>query len=115
MLTNVMSLTGNGLKDWLIQRITAVYMLIYIISVSTWFMVKMPFKYPEWFLWCHSPLLQIATIVFMFFVILHAWIGLWTVTTDYLKCQSIRICVQSLLGFFLLGQFIWGLSIVWGL
>ena len=26
MVTNITSLTGNGLKDWLIQRVTAVYL-----------------------------------------------------------------------------------------
>lgn len=31
MVNNVTSLTGNGLKDWLIQRVTAVYFAAYLI------------------------------------------------------------------------------------
>lgn len=33
MVTNVTSLTGNGLKDWLIQRVTAVYFAVYTIFI----------------------------------------------------------------------------------
>lgn len=29
MVANVTSLTGNGLKDWLVQRVTAVYFAAY--------------------------------------------------------------------------------------
>ena len=115
MLTNVMSLTGNGLKDWLIQRITAVYMIVYIVAVTIWFTLNSPFKYSDWFMWCHSPLLQVSTMLMLFFLLLHAWIGLWTVTTDYIKCTALRVCTQSAIGIFLIGQFIWGLIIVWGL
>lgn len=32
MVNNVTSLTGNGLKDWLIQRVTAVYFAVYSFS-----------------------------------------------------------------------------------
>lgn len=33
MVNNVTSLTGNGLKDWLIQRVTAVYFAAYLIFI----------------------------------------------------------------------------------
>ena len=37
MVTNVTSLTGNGLKDWLIQRVTAVYFAIYVLYLLAYF------------------------------------------------------------------------------
>jgi succinate dehydrogenase / fumarate reductase, membrane anchor subunit len=114
MITNVTSLTGNGLKDWLIQRVTAIYMLIYIISAMIWFVVNMPFQYSAWFLWCHSPIMQVSTALMLLCLLLHAWIGLWTVTTDYIKSTILRVSLQSVIGFFLMGQFIWGLIIIWG-
>ena len=114
MLANVTSLTGNGLKDWLLQRISAIYIFIYIIFATGWFWHFMPFNYVKWVLFIHNPFMQISTILMLFLLTLHAWIGLWTVTTDYIKCTILRISTQSIIGLFLLGQLIFGLNIIWG-
>jgi len=114
MVTNVTSLTGNGLKDWLIQRLTAVYFMVYAIFMLVYLLFSPPANYMQWYVLFHNAWFQIATIIALFALSLHAWIGVWTVTTDYLKCTAIRLAVQSLVMLWLLGQFIWGTMIVWG-
>ena len=114
MVTNVTSLTGNGLKDWLIQRTTAVYLAIYTFFILGFLVKHSPLQYSEWHGLFEAPLFQIASIIALLMFTLHAWIGIWTVTTDYMKGTFLRIFVQFLVALVLMGQFIWGLLIVWG-
>ena len=71
-------------------------------------------NFSQWHELLTNPLFRIATIVSLLALSLHAWIGIWTVTTDYMKCTALRLSVQMLVVLWLLSQFIWGLMIVWG-
>lgn len=114
MVTNVTSLTGNGLKDWLIQRVTAIYLAVYFVFLAT-FLARHPgMNYETWLTLFSSVWVQIGTVLAVLVMSLHAWIGIWTVSTDYIKCTMIRLSVQMLVALWLAGQFIWGLMIVWG-
>jgi succinate dehydrogenase / fumarate reductase membrane anchor subunit len=114
MVTNVTSLTGNGLKDWLIQRVTAAYFAVYSLFLLSYLLLHPQLSYEQWAGLFHSVLFQVASILALFTLTLHAWIGVWTVTTDYMKCTVLRLTTQMLIAIWLLGQFIWGLMIVWG-
>lgn len=114
MVTNVTSLTGNGLKDWLIQRVTAVYFAAFCVFLLGFFLMYPHATYTEWQTLFSHPLMRIGTTLALLTVSLHAWIGIWTVTTDYLTCTALRLSVQLLVVLWLLSQFIWGLMIVWG-
>lgn len=114
MVTNVTSLTGNGLKDWLIQRVTAVYFAGYSLFLFGYLLMHPKLTYDQWQALFHCGCFQIASIIALFALSLHSWIGVWTVTTDYMKCTMLRLTIQMLVVTWLLGQFIWGLMIVWG-
>jgi succinate dehydrogenase / fumarate reductase membrane anchor subunit len=114
MVTNVTSLTGNGLKDWLIQRVTAVYFAFYSLYLFGYLLMHPHMLYPVWKALFQQQYFQIASLIALFALSLHAWIGIWTVTTDYIKCTAIRLSVQMLVALLLVGQFVYGLMIVWG-
>ncbi|AHE66104.1 succinate dehydrogenase, hydrophobic membrane anchor protein [Legionella oakridgensis] len=114
MVTNVTSLTGNGLKDWLIQRFTAVYLAIYSLFLLVFLLTHPQLQYHEWHALFQSVGMKVTTMIALLTFLLHTWIGIWTVTTDYLKSKVLRVFVQFLVVWFLLSQFIWGLMIVWG-
>jgi succinate dehydrogenase / fumarate reductase membrane anchor subunit len=114
MVNNVTSLTGNGLKDWLIQRVTAVYFAVYTIFLFVFLLLHPNLNFTQWHELFANHVFQIATAIGLLALSLHAWVGIWTVTTDYIKCTAIRISVQLLVVLWLLSQFIWGLMIVWG-
>ncbi|MDF1828211.1 MAG: succinate dehydrogenase, hydrophobic membrane anchor protein [Legionellaceae bacterium] len=114
MVTSVTSLTGNGLKDWLVQRVTAIYLAIYaVLFVVVWF-ASSPWSYETWTAWFQTPWFQIATALALLTLLFHAWIGLWTVTTDYIKSTALRLTVQGLVLFVLLGQLVAGFMMIWG-
>lgn len=114
MVTNVTSLTGNGLKDWWIQRATALYFLIYSLFLFIFLLTHCHLNFTEWQDLFDNTVFKVATVIALFSLTLHAWIGIWTVTTDYLKCTVIRFSLQLAIMLFLLAQFIYGLMIVWG-
>ncbi len=115
MVTNVTSLTGNGLKDWLIQRITAIYFAVYLLLLFIFFIFHSHLSYNQWHNLCANQCFKIATMIAFLALTLHSWIGIWTVTTDYIKCAKLRIGTQLLVLFWLLSQFFWGVMIFWGL
>jgi succinate dehydrogenase / fumarate reductase, membrane anchor subunit len=114
MVTNITSLTGNGLKDWLIQRLSGVYFLLYLAYLAFFFARHPQLTYADWSQLFQCKLFQIATILALVALTLHAWIGLWTVTTDYIKCTILRLSTQSLILLVLLSQLLGGMMIIWG-
>ena len=114
MVTNVTSLTGNGLKDWLIQRVTSVYFAAYSLFLLAFLILHPHLQYDVWASLFANLWFKVASIIALVALSLHAWVGIWTVTTDYMKCTVLRLTVQMAVAAWLLSQFIWGLMIVWG-
>lgn len=114
MVTNITSLTGNGLKDWLIQRVSAVYLAAYSFFLLAFIIRHPQLPFAQWHDLFHMHSVKIASLIALLMISLHAWIGIWTVTTDYLKCTSLRLSIQILVALLLLSQFVWGIMIVWG-
>lgn len=114
MVGNVTSLTGNGLKDWLIQRVTSVYFAVYALFLLIFLVSHPHLQFDVWSALFQAVWFKIATIIALIALSLHAWIGIWTVTTDYLKCTMLRLAVQMGVLAWLMSQFIWVLIIMWG-
>ena len=116
MVTSVTSLTGNGFKDWWIQRATAIYFFAYSLFLFGFLVMHRPLEFSQWQGLFDCRGFKIATIVALLSLCLHTWIGIWTVTTDYLnQCTALRFSVQLAVMLLLFGEFIYGLMIVWGL
>ncbi len=114
MVSNVTSLTGNGLKDWLIQRATAVYFALYSLFLLVFLCLHPELQFAEWHALFHNSWFQVATVIALLSISLHTWIGIWTVTTDYIKCTLIRLSIQMFIALLLIWQFTWGILIIWG-
>lgn len=113
-LTNVTSLSGNGLRDWLIQRVTSMVMLFYIVFLLVFFVAHSSLSYEQWHgLFSHS-VMRLFSTLFLLSLLWHAWVGMWTIVTDYIKPFALRLSVQILIIIGLLLCFIWGLAIFWG-
>jgi len=111
---SVSSLTGNGLKDWLIQRVSAVYLAVYSVFLMGYMLMHSPMTVDAWQALFSCSLMKIATVGALLMVLLHAWVGLWTVSTDYIKCVCIRFTFQIVIMLWLLAQFVWALTMIWG-
>ena len=114
MVGNVTSLTGNGLRDWLIQRVTALVIAAYAIFLMVYIIMHSPLNYVEWSHLFQLTSVQVFSFLALLSIVMHAWIGLWTVFTDYIKCACLRLPIQVLVIITLLSFLVWGAVILWG-
>lgn len=114
MVTNVTSLTGNGLRDWLIQRFSALFLMSYTLFMLGYFLSHRGLDYATWHQLFECQLVQLGTLLALFMILLHAWVGIWTVLTDYVQCTVLRLTLQGVVGTVLFIEVLWGFMIVWG-
>jgi succinate dehydrogenase / fumarate reductase membrane anchor subunit len=115
MVKMATALGRSGLQDWLIQRITAVILALYLVFVWSHVFAMNVHSYHSWHALFSNPWMKGATLLALTSLIAHAWVGVWTITTDYLKPLIIRLSVQVLIILALLGYFVWGIQIIWEL
>ncbi len=113
MVNSVTSLTRNGLRDWLIQRFSAVIIGFYVVFLLGYVCCHQPLTYTLWHDLFQQQWMQIVSLMTLLALLLHAWIGVWTVTTDYLKPYGLRLFVQVVIVIFLLACFMWGVDVIW--
>lgn len=115
MVKNATSYTGNGLRDWLVQRVSAVILGLYLVFLTVFIVAHPQMDYVTW----QGLFGQIWVKVFTFLALLslyaHAWIGIWTVLTDYIKPTWLRVSLTFLVILALLAYLIWGIAIVWSI
>ena len=102
-----------GLTDWLVQRVTAVLMTIYLIVLASVLFVVVPQDYMAWKNIFSHQWMRIATFVFFMCVFWHAWIGVRNVLMDYVHHTAIRLIVQIAVITVLLFYLVWTAEILW--
>ncbi|NNM59081.1 MAG: succinate dehydrogenase, hydrophobic membrane anchor protein [Legionellales bacterium] len=115
MVSNATSYTGSGLRDWLIQRVSAVVLGAYILFLLVFFMSHSGMEYATWEGLFGQLWMKVFTFVALLSLYAHAWIGVWTVLTDYIKPVAIRVTLEVLVVLSLLTYLIWGIVVVWSI
>ncbi|MEO8081552.1 MAG: succinate dehydrogenase, hydrophobic membrane anchor protein [Caldimonas sp.] len=105
----------SGLRAWLVQRISAVYMLVFLVLLLLHFLLDPPRTYGAWHGWVARPSIGVAILVFFGALIVHAWVGLRDVILDYVRPVAVRATALSLLGFALVALGFWVAGILWRL
>ncbi len=114
MVKSVTSLTRNGLRDWIIQRVSSVIIAVYLIFILSYCFMHPDFEYADWATLFSMTAMRVFSLVALICIILHAWIGMWTIGTDYIKSMPARLLYEVIVAIVLLGCFIWGIQIFWG-
>ena len=107
-----MSLQAQGMRAWLLQRLTAIFIAIYSLSLIVWVVRNVPVSYSPWYALFSHPLMIIATVIFYLSVLIHAWVGMRDIMVDYVKPSSVRFVFLTGLALFLLVMTTWLLLIV---
>jgi succinate dehydrogenase / fumarate reductase membrane anchor subunit len=96
-----------GLRSWIIQRLSAVYLALFLLYVLALFSINPPVSYQQWHDWIARPAMNIATGLFFIALLLHAWVGIRDVILDYVKPFSLRLGVLVVIGFAWLALALW--------
>ena len=115
-------LTGSGARDWIVQRISAVVLAIYSVVMLGFFLTHSNVTYDQWVSFMMSLPMRLFSLVAIIALAGHAWVGMWTVFTDYVtsnklgpKAAGIRLVLQAAMIIAIFVYLFWGIMIFWGL
>jgi len=105
-----------GIKDWLIQRITAIIMAVYTLIVAVALLFCGAAESSEsWHAFMGNGYMRFITPLFIVSLCYHAWIGVRDLWMDYVKCAALRLTLHVLTILVLAGYAAWGVQILWRL
>ena len=102
-----------GLKDWLVQRVTAVIMIVYTLL---WLAIALYHGGIDLALWqalLANGALRVITLLFGVSVLWHAWVGMRDIWMDYIKPTAVRLTVEVLTVVVLIGYGGWLAQLLW--
>lgn len=103
-----------GLRDWLLQRLTAVIMALYTVVALVAVAIAAPASRADWQSLFAGPVARVATMMFFAALLYHAWVGVRDILMDYVKPVGVRLALEVGVGFVLLAYLVWSASILWG-
>lgn len=103
-----------GLRDWLIQRISAVVMAVYCLFLIAYLMLQPTLDYDVWTGMFSSLPVRTFTLLFLMCLFYHAWIGIRDIVMDYVKSDGMRLVIHVLVILVSLLYTIWSVQILWG-
>ncbi|MGP1930606.1 MAG: succinate dehydrogenase, hydrophobic membrane anchor protein [Arsenophonus sp. ET-YP4-MAG3] len=113
MVVSASTLGRTGTQDWLLLRASAIVIIFYIFYIIS-FIVTTDLNYTIWSTFFSFKITKIFTILALISILIHTWIGLWQVLTDYIKFIALRLLLQLFFIVILMFYLIYGTIVMWG-
>ena len=97
----------EGLRPWVIQRVSAVYLVLFTLYTVYSLLTAAQFSYDSWRDWLYHPFNTTVTGVFIIALLFHAWIGMRDIVLDYVRNIMLRIFILAMLIGVLIGSALW--------
>lgn len=110
---HVTSVGRNGIHDFILIRATALILTVYTLYLFNFFVFS-DINYFSWVAFFKLTSTKVFTMLALISVLIHGWIGMWQVLTDYVKCAKLRAGLQLVVVVALLSYLFSGLFILWG-
>jgi len=114
MVGRVASGARYGIKDWLIQRLSAVVMVVYTLFMVGYLWWRPVSDFADWQQLFHSLPIRLFSLLFLFSLFLHAWLGMRDIFMDYIHPTLIRLGLHTLVILALVAYAAWAIQILWG-
>ena len=115
MVTSVTNFGRSGAYDWMVQRVSAVILALYTVVLVGIMVFGPDLTYQNWSALFGQTWMRIFSLMALVSLGAHAWVGLWTISTDYLKNGLLRFLFQVICGLLMFVYFVWGVQTLWGL
>lgn len=107
------SSSHSGLGEWLLQRVTAVYLGLFLLFIGVRVLLW-PFEdYLQWRAWFTLPWVRVVWLFAFSSLLLHAWIGIRSVLLDYIKSFYLRLLVAIVVASLLIACGLWAIDILY--
>ena len=114
MVMHVSSFGRNGVHDFILIRATAVVMALFCVYMVGFFAITPEITYAIWVEFWGRVWNKVFALLTLGCVLVHAWIGLWQVLTDYIKSTFFRGVLQFSVVILLIVYLLTGFSVLWG-
>jgi succinate dehydrogenase / fumarate reductase membrane anchor subunit len=114
MVNRVVVGAHYGLRDWLVQRISAAVMAVYSAALAVYLLSQPRLDYDVWTALFSSQWMRMFTLLFLLNLFCHAWIGIRDIAMDYVKPAGARLAIHVLVILALALYAIWSVQILWG-
>ena len=115
MVNRVVTGAHYGLRDWLMQRITAAVMALYLVLLAGYLLAQPYLDYDAWTVLFSSQVVRTFSLLFLLSLFYHAWVGIRDIVMDYVKSAAVRLVIHVLVILALLLYAIWSVEIFWGM
>ncbi len=102
-----MSRQASGLRAWALQRISAVYLGLYLIYMLGHFSFSAPESYEAWKMYVADPGVAFGMLLFFISLLIHAWVGIRDVVIDYIQPIMGKVGILTVFGCGLIGSGLW--------
>ncbi len=86
----ISSMRFTGLAAWWVQRLSAVYMLAFMVFLLVTFSLDPVHDYAQWQGWVGRTSIKVALATFFAALLSHMWVGLRDVLLDYAKPLALQ-------------------------
>ncbi|WP_337262077.1 MULTISPECIES: succinate dehydrogenase membrane anchor subunit [unclassified Serratia (in: enterobacteria)] len=114
MVGNVSALGRNGVHDWLLLRASAIVITLYVLYILGFVVTAPGITYEIWRGFFATSITKVFTLLTLLSILVHAWVGMWQVLTDYIKPLALRLVLQLAIVIALLVYLLYGTIVVWG-
>ena len=102
-----------GVGNFLLQRLTALVLVVYFAILGVCLLLAGSLDYVAWASIFVPMWMKVLTLVAVFALLYHAWIGVKDIWMDYVKPMWVRLTLQTLTALWLLACAIWSVQILW--
>jgi succinate dehydrogenase / fumarate reductase membrane anchor subunit len=102
-----------GLRDWLVQRVSAVVMAVYTVLLAVVLVAAPPLDYADWKALFAHQWMRFATLLFFLSLFLHAWVGMRDILMDYVHPTGLRLALQVAVVLSLVFYAVWTVQVLW--
>ncbi|MEN9465021.1 MAG: hypothetical protein RL217_1202 [Pseudomonadota bacterium] len=114
MVSSVTNYGRSGVYDHMVQRLTAIIIALYTVFLFGYVVAVPELQFEQWQGLFAQTWMKIFSLAALVSICAHAWIGMWTTSTDYLKPVVLRFLFQIACASALFVYLVWGIQILWG-
>ena len=114
MVNRVVTGAHYGLRDWLMQRITALVMATYLSFMAGWLLLHSNSGYDAWTELFAGNVVRSFSLLFLLAVYSHVWVGMRDIVMDYIKLAHLRLALHVAVILALIMYLIWSVQLLWG-
>lgn len=115
MVDRIVTGAHYGLRDWLVQRITAALMAAYVLGIAGYVLLHPDMGYDRWTGLFSNQIVRSFSLLFLLALYCHAWVGVRDIVMDYVRPASLRLGIYVVVIVALVLYAIWAVQILWGM